>query len=109
MELGWGPAQYTYQQIWGALGDEGVGLPVGNQGQHQGHAITDDLQGRVQGWLCPSGHQGPPLHYLLPGAPLLPLPSAPRGHRLGVIEAELTLRDRHKRPVGLQKGISESE
>lgn len=74
MELGWSPAQYTYQQV---LGHEGVEMPVGNQGQHQGHTITDDLQGRVQGWLCPSDQLGAPLHYLLHGPPPLPLPLAP--------------------------------
>lgn len=89
MELGWGPAQYTYQQV---LGHEGVELPVGNQGQHQGHAITDDLcRETVQGWLCPSSQRGP--HYStcsLGHHPFL-CPQAP-GIRLGVIETKVPLR-----------------
>lgn len=66
VELGRGPARHTYQQV---RGYEGVEVPVGDQGQHQGHAVTDGLRGRVCGWLCPSGQPGPPLHHLLPGAP----------------------------------------
>ena len=96
MELRCGPARCTYQQVCGALGDEGVRLPVGNQGQHQGHTIADDLQGQG-GTSYPSSRLEPPPCYL-------PLGPQPQGIML---QAEVTLRDM-QRPVGLQ-GISGSE
>ena len=64
LELRWGPAWGTYQQVCGALCDERVRLPVGNQGQHQGHAIADDLQGQG-GTSYPSSQLEPPACYLL--------------------------------------------
>ena len=96
VELRWGPARCTYQQVCGALGDEGVRLPVGNQGQHQGHTIADDLRGQG-GTSYPSSRLEPPPRYLLLGP-------QPRGITL---QAEVTLRDM-QRPVSLQ-GISGSE
>lgn len=82
---------------------------MGNQGQHQGHAITDGLQSRVPGWPCLSGLPGALLPHLQPGVPSFPLLSTPSGHTLGIIEAEVPLRNSQERSAGLQEGISERE
>lgn len=65
---------------------------MGNQGQNQGHAITDDLQSRVPGCLCWSGQPGASLPSLGCHSSLSSQP--PGGHTLGITEAEVSLRNR---------------